>query len=94
VESDAQIPLPAGTASKLWVKLTVAPGGGDTVTVTVRRNGASTPLGCTITGSGTTCTDATDSVVFAEGDRIAVLYTESGGTNTSRVSWSLRYATP
>ena len=90
----ADVPLPAGAASKLRVRLTAAPGGAGVVTVTVRKNGVNTALTCSVVGSTTTCQDEVAAVVFADGDRLSIFYTESSGSASARISWSIRYTVP
>jgi hypothetical protein len=65
-------PAAAFSARNLAVQVTTAPGAGQTVTVTVRDAGADTPLGCTITGTATSCTDVADSPVIAGGSTLSL----------------------
>jgi hypothetical protein len=88
-ENDASMPVAAGTASRLVVRLLTAPGNGQTVTVRVRKNHADTVLTCAITGAATTCADTTNEIAFVAGDRLSVRYDETGGTADSRVTFSV-----
>jgi hypothetical protein len=87
------MPLPAGAASRLLVRLSAAPGGSGAVTITVRRNGVNTALTCSVVGSATTCQNTTASISFVDGDRLSVFYSESSSA-AARVSWSIRYSAP
>jgi hypothetical protein len=93
VEANASFPMPSGTAGRLVVSLTVAPGAGGSATVTIRKNGASTGLTCTVADLATTCSNTTDAVAFASGDLLSILYTESGAAG-SRVRFGFEYKSP
>jgi hypothetical protein len=92
-EADANVPLPAGTATKLVVSLTVAPGAGHSTTITIRKNGNSTALTCTVSGTATTCTHTADGVAFADGDLLSILYTEVSAAS-SRIRFAFEYNAP
>jgi hypothetical protein len=92
-EADANVPLPSGTATKLVVSLTVAPGAGNSATITIRKNGSSTALTCTVHGTATTCTDTADSVTFADGDLLSISYTEASAAS-SRIRFGFEYNAP
>ncbi len=53
-------------------------GAGDTLTVTLRKNGSSQTLTCQIPASGTTCTDTIHSVTVAAGDLVDVIFAGTG----------------
>ena len=93
-EANANVPLPSGTASKLVVSLTVAPGAGQSATLTIRKNGGNTALTCTLSGTATTCADTADSVTFSNGDLLSILYTETATAAASRVRFSFEYNSP
>lgn|GEM_PF-4782773 len=59
----------------------------------MRKNGASTALTCTIAALGSSCTDLVNSVTFADGDLMSILYSESGNPNV-RVKYSILYQAP
>jgi hypothetical protein len=92
-EADGSIPMPSGTASKLVVSLTVAPGTGHTATVTIRKNGVNTSLTCTVSGTSTTCADTTDTVAYSNGDLLSIQLTEAGAAG-SRIRFGLQYNAP
>ncbi len=92
-EANANVPLPQGTAERLIVSLTTAPGVGHSATITVRKNGANTALTCTVAGTDTSCSDVSDAVTFADGDLLSVLYTESGAAG-SRIRFGFEYRSP
>lgn len=62
--------LQAGTIQNLGVKMAVAPGSGDSLAITLRKNATSQTLTCTISNTSTTCIDETHSVTVANGDLI------------------------
>lgn len=92
-EVEASFPVPSGTARKLVVSMSAAPGAGGSVTITVRKNEANTALGCTVAEANTTCTDTADSVLFADGDRLSILYTDVG-VSGPRIRLGFEYRTP
>lgn len=92
-EANANVPLPSGTASKLVVSLTAAPGAGGSATIRIRKNGINTVLTCTVAGTATTCTDMVNSVVFGDGDLLSILYTEAGAA-ASRIRMAFEYRAP
>jgi hypothetical protein len=92
-EVEAGVVVPSGTARKLVVSLSVAPGGGRSVTITVRKNEANTSLGCMVAEANLTCTDLSDSVTFSDGDRLSIHYTDVGVT-VGRIRVGFEYRTP
>lgn len=92
-EVEAGVAVPSGTARKLVVSLSVAPGGGRSVTITVRKNEVNTALSCTVAEANLTCSDIADSVVFGDGDRLSILYTDVGVTS-GRIRLGFEYRTP
>jgi hypothetical protein len=98
-ESSQDIPVAAGNARKLLFQVGTPLVAGQTATLTIRKNGVSTALGCTITGAAggvSSCTDTTDVIPFADGDMLSILYEEtptSGATQpNTRVKYMLLYA--
>jgi hypothetical protein len=88
-EAFVQVPVPAGTATDFYFNTGgVAPGTGNSMTLTLRDNGVNTALTCTISGSATSCSLTGQSVPIAAGDLLDVLKT--GGAFTSRLNWSIR----
>lgn len=53
-------------------------GAGDALTVTLRVNGVSSALTCTVAASGTACNDTTHSVAVVAGDLVSVIFASSG----------------
>jgi hypothetical protein len=93
-EANVSVPLPSGTASKLVVSLTAAPGAGGSVTIRIRKNGVNTALTCTVSGStATTCTDKVNSVTFSDGDLLSILYTKVGAAS-ARIRFAFEYNSP
>ncbi|MGF6764078.1 hypothetical protein P3T24_004409 [Paraburkholderia sp. GAS33] len=80
------------TAGNLSIKLTSAPGGSITTTATLRVNGASTGVTCTITGSASACADTTHIVGLALGNEYDVQIATGSGAATTAASWSLTLA--
>jgi len=93
-EVNTNLPLPSGTASKLVVSLTKEPGAGQSATITIRKNGVDTALSCTISGIANTCTDATDSVTFSNGDMLSVLYSKTSSAAAAHVRFAFEYDAP
>lgn len=92
-EDNAIVPLPSGTARKLVVNLTAAPGAGGSATITIRKNRANTSLTCTVSGTDTTCSDTVNSVTFSDGDLLSILYTEISAA-PARVRLAFEYDSP
>lgn len=71
-ELPAQQAMPiAGTMANLGVRIGIAPGQGNSYTLTIRKNGIGTALTCRIEGDGsadTSCLDNAHTVAFAAGD--------------------------
>lgn len=73
----------AGRASavrNLYCYLGTAPGGSDTVAVTVRIAGADSTLTCTISAAGQTCNDTTHSAAVVAGNGLSIKEVSSAGT--------------
>ncbi len=66
-----------GAVSNFYVILNDSPGSGKSYTFVVRKNGADTPVTCTISGTDTTGSDLTNSVNFNAGDYISIMSTPS-----------------
>lgn len=67
----------ATSLTNLQVKATNV-GASDTLTVTLRLNGASSALTCQIGSSGTSCSDTTHSVAVVAGDLVDVIFAATG----------------
>src|SRR5262249_43525825 len=86
---DRQV-VTAGTVDTFNVTMgTTPPNSGETVTFTVMKNGATTPLTCTVTRPATTCSDTTHSATFAAGDWVSVRYVRTSGSFSSTMSFEL-----
>jgi hypothetical protein len=78
-EANVDTPAPqAATVSNFYVQLSAAPGTGNSVAVTVRKNGAATAVTCTISGSATSGNDTMHSFTCAAGDLLDVQLVPSG----------------
>ena len=83
--------MPAsGTVQELHATVNQALGAGSIV-FTVRKNGASTPVTCTITGTATSCADPTHAVGFATGDLISVEMTETAVPAMTVAGWTSQF---
>ena len=96
---DVDVPMPAGSASALRVKLKTAPGTGSSRKFTVLRGGIASALTCTIAGSVDECSILAGSQAFTITERLAVEHSafDSGSPalSSSPGKWSLLYtATP
>jgi hypothetical protein len=85
----SQIMPLAGTLSGLTAIVGTAPGTGNSVTVTVRDNYASTALTCTISGSATSCVDNTHTVSVAANDLLDVMDVPSASAAASKIKSSV-----
>ena len=95
-EANQDIPVSAGTASKLIFRLGTAVTGTQTATLTLRKNGIDTAITCTITSTtnaGLFCTDFTNTATYANGDSLSIRYNEANAPASSRVKYSIQYAT-
>jgi len=81
----------AGTVKNFYVRADSAVGG-TSIKYTVRKNGADTAVTCTMTSAQSTCSDTTNSVAFAAGDRISISSAKSGSTSNLRTRWTAQYA--
>ena len=80
VDVDMKCTMPtAGTLSQLRVVINGLMGGGNTLIITVRKNGVDQALTCTITDPAFTANDMVNSVAVAAGDLINVSVACSGG---------------
>lgn len=85
----AHVVSAAATLTQLRASSFIALGAGDSVTLTLRKNGVDTGLTCTIAASGTSAS-ATGSVSVVAGDILTVKSVQSG-TGTASV-WGLSVA--
>lgn len=78
-EGAVDIPAPvASTLSNFYVELSAAPGVGNSVAVTVRKNAADTALTLTITGTAVSGSDTTHTVTVAAGDLLDIKVVPTG----------------
>lgn len=70
----------SGTLKNLRVLLSAAPGVGKSITITVRKNQASTGVSVTISDANTTGVDTVNTVSVAPGDQLAFLASRNGTT--------------
>jgi FlaG/FlaF family flagellin (archaellin) len=94
VERENQQFMPvAGTVSNFYVTLNGSPGINHWFTFVVRKNGADTPVTCTISGTDTTGFDLNNSVSFAAGDYISIMSTPSAANPTGRsMLWTAKFS--
>ena len=92
-EAQSQLAMPAnGTVQELHATLAAAPGASNSVTFTIRKNGISTPVTCTISGTGTSCADSVNAVGFTTGDLISVQVVQSAGVAANVVfGWTSQF---
>jgi hypothetical protein len=62
--------LQAGTFQNLGVTIVTAPGTGNSVAITLDKNGSTTALTCTISAASTSCIDETDVISVAVNDLV------------------------
>jgi hypothetical protein len=79
----------AGVLKNLRVRLGTAPGGADTVTVNVMKNGLATGITTTITAGGTTNTDLVNIASVAAGDTISFQSVSSATSGAANLSCSV-----
>ena len=93
VESGSQQFMPvAGTVSRFYIILNISPGSGKSFTFIVRKNGAATPVTCTISGTATTGSDLTNSVSFAAGDYISIMVTPASNPTATAMCWTAKFS--
>lgn len=81
----------AGTMQNAYAELTAAPGVGNTVTCTLRKNGADTTIVVTFSGTATQANDTTHTVTVAAGDRLCWSVVTSASTSASTLRISAQY---
>jgi hypothetical protein len=69
-----------GAVRNLYCKLGTAPGGADTVIVTVRRDASDLAVTCTISGASTTCSDSATIVSVLAAENLSIKAVSSAGT--------------
>ena len=92
IENRSQSPVPfAGMVSQFRVFSWRAPPTGETIAVTVRRNGSSTGVACTVIAGATSCSDVANSAVFGAGDLISIEVVTGALAADSLMKWSAAY---
>jgi hypothetical protein len=92
--TEAACPMPAaGVIDRLDVKLTAAPGVGNSKIVTVHKNGSSAGLAVTISGTDTAGSATGGAVSFAQGDQLTLVETVTG-TPTASLTYASTDWTP
>ena len=91
-EASVNVPVSSGTVSKLVLHVSGTLSGA-TATLIVRKNGANTSVTCTIPDGASTCMDLVNTVTFADGDLLSLLYNETGNPNV-RIKYSILYQAP
>jgi len=79
-----------GSLDNFNVRLSTAPGTGDSYTFTVRLNEANTALSCTISGSATSCSD-TGAVAVTAGQAISILVDPTNDPASAEVRWTATF---
>lgn len=93
-ESATQFPMPGGTVRQLRVRVPTAPGpaaSGNTWTFTVRKNGVSTGVTCTIFETATSCSDLVNASAFAADDLISLRVDAISNPYDSDGFWSAQF---
>lgn len=72
-------PARAVTARNLYCEVSTAPGGADTVAVTVRAAGSDTAVTCSIAAAATVCSDLSHTAALTAGQAVSIKAVTSGG---------------
>jgi hypothetical protein len=78
-------PATGMTAGNLAVAVSTVPQAGSTITVTLRNDGAATPLSCTITGPATNCANTANSAAIGPGSALALEISSTGVVLTTAI---------
>ena len=81
----------AGTFSNLSVEVQSAPGAGNSVAFTVRKNNTDTSSTCTIADANTSCQDATGSFTVVAGDAVNLKAVTAGSPGGKRPYTSIKF---
>lgn len=91
-EANVQTITPSvALVSNLTVNLGTAPSGSASYAFTVRDNGTSQAVTCTITGSANSCTDTTHSFTTAANDKLDIMIIPSGSPVSSTVQIYMQF---
>jgi hypothetical protein len=89
-EAPTQVPMPACIIRNLRVAASAAPAGGETWTVTVRKNGVDTAVSCVLTSAaGRKASDLANAAVFADGDLLSVKIVSSTNPGVQTLNLTL-----
>lgn len=80
----------SGVIKNLRVNIATAPGTNNSHTITLYKNGTSTPLAVTISGTSTSGSNTTDAVSVSAGDTISLFVSQSGtptGSGNATISF-------
>ena len=94
--TDRQAIIPdAGTVRDLRINLEFAPGAGNSVSFTLRKDTGSGPvatgLTCTVSNTSTSCSDTSNSVTVAAGDKLDIEASPSGTPTAGQVHYTTKY---
>lgn len=94
-EANVDIDAPAtSTISNFFVQLSAAPGVGNSVSFTIRKNGIDTAVTCTISGTNTSANDTSHTLSVAQGDLLTIKVVPTGTiVATPNVLTSLQWGT-
>ncbi len=84
----------SGTLSNLIIYCNTAPGGSETVVITIRKNGIDTAITATLTGASLSSSDTTHLINISSGDKITVKSVVSANSVASDLFVSLIFTTP
>ncbi|MBR1124522.1 hypothetical protein JQ628_23550 [Bradyrhizobium lablabi] len=83
-ENTVQFPISqAGTLKNFYFATAVAPGGAQTLTITLRKNGVATGITATITGAAISASDLTHTVSVVAGDLLSLQVVASAAAATT-----------
>jgi hypothetical protein len=89
-ENKVQIAMPACTVKKLRASTDTTPAAGQTVTLTLRKNGVDQSLTCQITnGGGRSASDLSNTVTFTAGDLLSIKFVSSATVGTRSTNCSV-----
>jgi hypothetical protein len=94
-EASVQLTLTgSGTISHLSATPVIAPGGSQTFSYTLRKNGSDTALTCTVTGDVVSANDDAHSVSVATGDKVDIKLVVSGSAAKTTHNVAVRITSP
>lgn len=87
--SRSSIIAAAGTLTNLRARVNTAPGGSDSVVITLYVDGSASTSTCTITGTATTCADTSNSVAVTAGQTLLYDVDYTATATTAPMQWSM-----